>query len=487
MPLATNGRRLVLAALLATAGLAAALRVVQLGHDSLWVDEAFFADIAGSGWGSLFDRATSADPNPPLYYAVLHFWIALFGDSEAALRSLSAVGGVLLVLVVYALGSRRLGGTGVGLCAALLAAISEFFVHYSQEARVYSLLALLAAASYYFFLQLLDGATTAAVLGYVLATTALVYAHTYGLFVVAAQIGFALVALLWRRGWIPWADRRAFALTLAAPLVLAAPWFVVFAGHVRAEVQDSNAAKLSWLGTPTLHDIPGVLSGYVGSRWGLLVLFAGLLVAAVVAWRGSSSVEGVVRPILHNRDVVLLFLWLIVPIVAPLVISLVATPIYQFKYTIPAAVAFYLLVALALNAFGPWVALAASVAVGLVLLVPTVSYYDNHTEEWRQAAALVSAKAQPGDTVVFDSSVSKTAFDYYWARRDVSEVMGSHVSGLTDTDLATVQTAASGTHAIWLVISHSRDPEGEIPALLGESRREVGDTQLHWVRILRFE
>jgi hypothetical protein len=73
-------------------------------------------------------------------------------------------------------------------------------VHYSQEARVYSLLALLAALS--FFIGLLDGVRTGAVVGYV-ATAALLYAHTYRLFVLAAQIGFAFVALLWRRDWIP--------------------------------------------------------------------------------------------------------------------------------------------------------------------------------------------------------------------------------------------------------------------------------------------
>ena len=280
-------RRVVLVALAGIVGVATVLRAVQLGHDSLWVDEAFSARIAGSGWGSLFDQATSADPNPPLYYVILHLWIGLFGDSELALRSLSAVVGVLLVFVVYMVG-RKLGGSGVGLAAALLAAVSEFFVHYSQEARVYSLLALLAVASYYFFVRLLDGASAGAIAGYVLATTALIYAHTYGLFVVAAQIAFALLALLWRRAWLPWADRRALALALAAPIVLAIPWFVVFVGHVSAEVKDSDEAKLSWLDAPTLHDIPGVFSGYAGSRWGLLLLVGAVAAVAFVACAGQA-------------------------------------------------------------------------------------------------------------------------------------------------------------------------------------------------------
>jgi mannosyltransferase len=479
-------RLVVLAALAGTVGLAVVLRVVQLGHDSLWVDEAFSARIAESGWGSLFDQAPSADPNPPLYYAVLHLWIGLFGDSEAALRSLSAVVGVLLVLVVYVLG-RKLGGTGVGLAAAFLSAVSEFFVHYSQEARVYSLLALLAAASYYFFLRLLDGPSTGAIVGYVLATTVLLYAHTYGLFVVAAQIGFALVALLWRRQWIPWVGRRAFVPTLAAPIVLTVPWFVVFAGHVSAEVRDSDEAKLSWLDAPTLHDIPGVLSGYAGSRWGLLVLAATFVATAFVAWRRSSAVEGAVQRALDDRNVVLLLFWLVVPIAVPFLISLAITPIYQFKYTIPAAVAFYLLVALGLNALGPRVALAATAAVGLGFFAATVRYYDNDAEDWRQAVAYISGRSHAGDTVVFDSSVGKTAFDYYWKDSDVSEVIGSDFAGLTDANLAAVRSATADSHAIWLVVSHSRDPKGEIPAVIAESHSQVGDVEFRGVRITRFE
>ena len=73
---------------------------------------------------------------------------------------------------VFKLGE-RLSSTRAGLIAALLAAASEFLVHYSQEARVYSLLALLSASSYYFLLVLLDGLRPWPIAGYVLTTTAL--------------------------------------------------------------------------------------------------------------------------------------------------------------------------------------------------------------------------------------------------------------------------------------------------------------------------
>ena len=77
----------------------------------------------------------------------------MFGLSEFALRSLSALFGTLLVLVIYGLGARLFNRT-TGLAAAFIAAIAPFQVYYSQEARMYILVALegaLAALLFWWF------------------------------------------------------------------------------------------------------------------------------------------------------------------------------------------------------------------------------------------------------------------------------------------------------------------------------------------------
>jgi len=470
--MSTRGGRAVVAGLLGLLGVAALLRFFELGHDSLWVDEAFSDKIASVGGLDIFDQATSADPNPPLYYVILHWWIAAFGDSEAALRSLSAVVGIALVFVVFKLGE-RLGGSKVGLIAASRAAVSEFLVHYSQEARVYSLVALLTAGSYYFFLELLDDPRVSVVALYVFVTGALLYAHVYGLFVLAAQIAYVAVAVAVRRDWIRAPDLKPIAVALAAPTVLAIPWFVIFVGHVRAEVKDTDEAKLSWLGKPSIGELPGAFSGYAGSRGALLVVALALLVVAFLGLRkdGRSGI----RRVVEDRRVAMLLLWIAVPILVPFAISLVVTPIYLFKYTIPAAIGFYLLVALALVSLGARAGLVAGAVVAVAFLSVTVRYYgDSKTEDWRNAAAYLTRNAKPGDAVVFDSSVGRTAFDYYWKRDDVEEVVGSHFSGLSADDLASVRAAAKDPGDVWLVVSHSRDPEGRIPAVILQSQHQLG-------------
>ena len=65
-----------------------ALRIFHLEYQSLWYDEAFSVYLAHFDLTEITAR-TAADIQPPLYYYLLHFWIALAGDSEFALRFLS--------------------------------------------------------------------------------------------------------------------------------------------------------------------------------------------------------------------------------------------------------------------------------------------------------------------------------------------------------------------------------------------------------------
>jgi outer membrane biosynthesis protein TonB len=88
------------------------------------------------------------DQHPPLYYALLHGWMRLVGDSEFAVRTLSALFGTLTVPVIYRL-ARRIAGKTAGLLAALILAVSPFHVRFAQEARMYTLLALEAALALY--------------------------------------------------------------------------------------------------------------------------------------------------------------------------------------------------------------------------------------------------------------------------------------------------------------------------------------------------
>ncbi len=145
---------LLLLLLLLVLGMAAAARFYQLGGQSLWADEGNSAAMAVRSLGAIA-RDAANDIHPPLYYWLLHLWTGIFGYTEMALRSLSAVLGVLLVLAIAELG-RRIHSSVSGLLAGLIAAIAPFQIYYSQEARMYILLALEAAVAMLLFWWLLS-------------------------------------------------------------------------------------------------------------------------------------------------------------------------------------------------------------------------------------------------------------------------------------------------------------------------------------------
>ena len=82
---------------------AAALRFWRLGQAALWADEASNLHIASVPLKQLV-LLMPHDAKPPLYYLLLHFWVAVFGNGEAAVRSLDALLGALTPLAVLLAG-----------------------------------------------------------------------------------------------------------------------------------------------------------------------------------------------------------------------------------------------------------------------------------------------------------------------------------------------------------------------------------------------
>src|ERR1051326_1282682 len=117
--------------LAAVVGAAALLRLWRLGSESLWVDEAYTLSVAREGaWQVLLHH----DNTPPLHALLLHFWIALAGTSEWALRFPSAVFGAAAVALTFPV-ARRIAGERAALVATALHAGSFYLWSVSQEAR----------------------------------------------------------------------------------------------------------------------------------------------------------------------------------------------------------------------------------------------------------------------------------------------------------------------------------------------------------------
>jgi mannosyltransferase len=194
----------VAAALLVLTAFSVALRTGGLDA-GFWIDEAIAVGIASHDPGEI-PGLLRQDGSPPLYYLLLHGWIGLVGTGEAATRALSLVFAAVAVPASWWAGS-VVGGRRAGAVAAAIVAVCPFLTHYAQEARMYTLVAVLSLV-----------ATAAFVRGrpvvLVVALTLLLYTHTWGVFLFAA---FGLV-------WLVRDRSRGGLLVGGAVAVLYLPW-----------------------------------------------------------------------------------------------------------------------------------------------------------------------------------------------------------------------------------------------------------------------
>jgi hypothetical protein len=195
-------------------------------HAGFWIDEGIAVGIAQHGLAEI-PGLLREDGSPPLYYLLLHGWLALAGDGEAAARSLSLLFAAALIPVSW-WGANAIAGRRAAVAAAAIAAGCPLLGYYAQEARMYTLVALLSLiAAAAFVLAFVHGRRRhLATLG--VATVLLLYTHNWGLFLAAAMT----VAWfgLWRRGRVAGRDG---ALVAAAVALAYAPWLPTLVLQVR--------------------------------------------------------------------------------------------------------------------------------------------------------------------------------------------------------------------------------------------------------------
>ena len=103
---------------------------------------------------NLLRGLAGGEPHPPLFYLSQHFWLYLFGNSEAAMRSLGVILSIGAIACAYGLGKILLGHRG-GLLLAALFAINPFYLFHSLNLRMYGPLVLWVTLSGLSLLQVM--------------------------------------------------------------------------------------------------------------------------------------------------------------------------------------------------------------------------------------------------------------------------------------------------------------------------------------------
>jgi mannosyltransferase len=450
-------------ALLAIVLLGLVLRVYHLAAQSFWWDEVFSAAVSTQALPAIISR-TSADVHPPLYYFLLHYWENLFGTSDFAIRFLSVIFGVSAIPMIYVLG-RRLFDKEVGIISALILAISSFNIQYSQEARMYSLMVLLALLSMYFFVRFLERNTLLTSFGYVLTTTLLVYSHVLGLLMLIAQNVYLVTVVLLSK-------KRTFRLLHW--LILEAIVIVLFSPWIGVVVSSASRAIKPLLAINTFTQTLTAYSGSVQLLW-LFVVLAALSLFTFAKIRGPANWKEPAKAlesyswevrIANLKSLYLLAVWLLTFNVIPYAVShLSRYNIYLSKYVIAASTALYLIVAKGIGNISYNYAKLAMVGVILVLSAVNVqAYYVTPTKgDARDAMNYIDSNAKSGDLVlVYSGGSDAMIFNWYNHRTDltIKDFPANYVrlwSKSPEDNIKELGSDVAGHDRVWIISTQQHE------------------------------
>lgn len=383
-------------------GLMALSLLVRSGSldTGFWIDEGLSVGIADRPFLEI-PGTLRQDGSPPLYYLMLHVWMALVGDSEVATHALS----LLLALLCVPAGwwAMRPFGPRAAWTAAILLALNPFLTSYAQEARMYSLVVLLGTLACGAFLRtiVLDRPTWSPVLGLLLA--AMLYTHNWALFFVAA-CGLTWLLLLMvarqrrRRSLL---RRGVIAFGLCGLLYL--PW-------LPTTIFQAIHTGAPWALAPPPGALPQIFERLLGSvAQYLLLLAAGIGLFEI--WRRRSH-PGVDRGGWWQDEERRAAGALAVVLVATMLIAWLASqlsPAWALRYLAVGVAPLLLLAALGL-------AKAGGVGLAGLALVAVLWAFDGPPPEKsnvRELATTLAPALEPGDLVVSTQPEQIPVLNYY--------------------------------------------------------------------------
>ncbi|HUU04433.1 MAG TPA: glycosyltransferase family 39 protein [Patescibacteria group bacterium] len=403
--------------------LAALLRFVALGRDGLWTDECHGAVRTVLPLSQLVPQL-AAEHQAPLYYLVQKLFVSATIQSEWCMRFSSALLGILAVALLWAT-TRKIVSARAGLIAAFLLAVSPLHVHYSREARNYTLLTLATLIALWAIVHLARRPTMGTGIIAGMAMLAVLYTHDIGAVYAAGVLAAGLVLT------VRAPQRRAAFAALAMALAVAAVGYLPWLSSVISR-SAAISIEYNWLHPLWQHEFPWQIGRSLAALshgamppirnhvrdlywtvWpalGLSVLLIGLGFRHRESWRLP---EGATALVLAS----------LTPLFGIFVYSLVISPVYIVGRVDSAALPFFLiLIAAGVAALPCRIAVGTLIAfVGLALLPLQVDLRLDTRSQERNIAKYLAATLNDGDVLVMACSY-RSSQEYYlrfWKPRAV--------------------------------------------------------------------
>jgi mannosyltransferase len=446
------------------------LRVLLLGTKGMWLDETFSVWMASHNVVDMLQWIVRIDQHPPLYYLLLHYWIAFNGDTPYSARLLSVLFGAGTIPMIYLIG-KRMSGEVMGLVAAVLLALSLFNIYFAQETRMYTLLTFNAAVAIYALVRLLTDSRSVRPIG----SQFREYLHAWRTTrqpEPEPKAGFSYQdETRYQSGWRAWFFRHRWLPIHTIETDLAWVAFIVFSA---ATMLSHNTAVLfplatniyvlglllfQWIkksGSPTGFQAPS-FANWVKAQIGIFLLWSPWIVSFIKQassvnqrfWIPEPTWDAVIQAfksflypsapipasqanviwtlyvlvfglgLVHFRKKLSQFLFLAalftIPFLGELIVS-IRRPIFYDRTLIWTTIPLFLILAAGITQlrYRPLIIVVVGF-LGFINLFSAGDYYRFYQkEDWNTAARYVAGTAEKDDLVLFNSNFVEIPFNYYF-------------------------------------------------------------------------
>jgi mannosyltransferase len=469
------------------------LRMLDLGGQSLWVDELLTlrqGQVPGySLWIQFLDDSQAALP------MVLATTMSRVSENETWLRLPSALLGAMSIPLIFEI-VRRFATDRAALIAALLLAVNPMHIEHSQEVRGYSFMVFFGLAA---TLTVLDGGRRPAFRQQamlVLTGVAAGLSNMQGmLWMGGLALGLAVSGRLRPRDFVYWLLPFALIVFLLAPW-----WTTMFQVHETSRLlpgvetgEDLRGGTtwtpwaLPWAGFvlsfgsmlgPTvteLHMGPAPTAGLIAiaSLAALLVLILGV---AGIRRMGHRAVE----PLMWSLPVIVVTVFLAVRNVKP----------FNPRYVLAALPVLLMFLAVGLDGMRVGVARALLAAwIGLTGVSLGRYYFDADYRHADVRAAAAFVQEREGDDDVVLVPTVKMVFDFYQRGSSPTATLQPGLLANNTDPGVLIGNVAPGRRFIWYVRARSwvHDPEGRLDDWFESNYRRVSRTRLDGVVVSLYD
>ena len=392
--------------------LASAVRFYGSTASAIWCDEGSSLLLSQFSLAGIWLHA-ARDVHPPLYFMLLHGWIALFADSLFSIRALSVLPGIATVFLGM-WWMRLISTQRAALLAGLLLALLPTAVRYSQEVRMYAWLGVwLMAATIALVYWVKTPAKNRYLLAYAALMAAAFYTHYFSAFCVLAHWLYVLLLSARKTGPDALIKRPAWWVANVAIVVLFLPWLPGLVDLLQHMDQLKAGGDVGWEPAVDARSLPAM-------TWQFLIQDEGDDLPWPLFWLGPLLLLGVLAgAALRDRTPyklpTLLVIYTVLPILLIYLVSFIS-PLFIERYLMFAALGLPMIVALVADRLYPrW----RVVAVGLLTifigaeLLGLRSNFSSEADHFDRLVGHVNQQFLPGDRIVVSDLFWYFSYVYY--------------------------------------------------------------------------